>query len=291
MRATKNKRYFTQETEDAIIQYNKSTNDEERNLIFSTKINKVFYKLTENLIHTYKFYNTEVENLGDVQHEVIIFLLSKIHRYNHRQNIQDRLTKIIKKEFNEEFDGDFLEYVGEVDKVTQEQIDTFIDKLEHLSPECLVKIRKMTPPKAYSYFGTIAKNFLIFTNKKIYDKKIISNSIEEIEEDEKYSYDMIEVDSPKDKLSFFTDKFIQYCTNNITELFPKPYDAKIADVILELFRKRENIDIFNKKALYIYIREMIDVKTLKITQISKKLKLIFQNNYIHYLDTGYINFK
>ena len=39
----------------------------------------------------------------------------------------------------------------------------------------------------------------------------------------------------------------------------------IADAILELFRKRDNIDVFNKKALYIYIREMVDVKTPKIT--------------------------
>ena len=35
---------------------------------------------------------------------------------------------------------------------------------------------------------------------------------------------------------------------------------QVADAILELFRKRENLEIFNKKALYIYIREMVDVK-------------------------------
>jgi hypothetical protein len=34
--------------------------------------------------------------------------------------------------------------------------------------------------------------------------------------------------------------------------FPKKNDAQIADAILELFRKRETIEVFNKKAL-IYI--------------------------------------
>jgi hypothetical protein len=48
---------------------------------------------------------------------------------------------------------------------------------------------------------------------------------------------------------------LDYCTKNIFKLFPKEDDAQIADAILELFRKREHLDIFNKKALYIYIRE------------------------------------
>jgi hypothetical protein len=37
---------------------------------------------------------------------------------------------------------------------------------------------------------------------------------------------------------------------DLTKFFLKGNDAKVADAILELFRKRENIEIFNKKALY-----------------------------------------
>ena len=72
--------------------------------------------------------------------------------------------------------------------------------------------------------------------------------------------------------------------------FLKRIDAKVADAILELFRKREQIDIFNKKALYIYIREMVDVKTPKITKIANKLYGIFKGNYIFFLENGYTNF-
>ena len=86
------------------------------------------------------------------------------------------------------------------------------------------------------------------------------------------------------------DLYVDYCTNNIYTLFPKENDAKIADAILELFRKRENLDIFNKKALYIYIREIIDVKTPKITKIADKLYDIFKRNYIFYLENGHIKF-
>jgi hypothetical protein len=86
------------------------------------------------------------------------------------------------------------------------------------------------------------------------------------------------------------DKYIDYCTNNIFELFPKEIEAQVADAILELFRKRNDLDVFNKKALYIYIREIIDVKTSKITKVADKLYSIFKKKYLFYLENGYMNF-
>ena len=74
-------------------------------------------------------------------------------------------------------------------------------------------------------------------------------------------------------------------------MFPKDEDAQIADAILELFRKRDSIDVFNKKALYIYIREQVDAKTPKITKIANQLYDVFRRNYVHYLEHGYIEFK
>jgi hypothetical protein len=88
------------------------------------------------------------------------------------------------------------------------------------------------------------------------------------------------------------DEYVEFVSLNIYKTFPKPYDAKIADAILELFRKREGIDIFNKKALYIYIHEMVpDAKTPKITKIATSLYGIFKKNYLFYLEQGYTNFK
>jgi len=88
----------------------------------------------------------------------------------------------------------------------------------------------------------------------------------------------------EDKLSVFIDLYTNYCTKHIYTIFPKEYDAKIADAILELFRKRDAIDVFNKKALYIYIREQIDVKTPKITKIANVLYVIFKEKYLFYLE-------
>ena len=52
--------YFTKETEDAIISYNLSIDPVFRSNIYQEKIHWAFYKLTENIIHTFKFYHTDV---------------------------------------------------------------------------------------------------------------------------------------------------------------------------------------------------------------------------------------
>jgi len=298
------KEYFSQETEDAIILYNKTIDIEEKSRLYNSKIHYAFFKLTQNIIHTFKFYHTEIENIEDLQHEIIIFLLSKIHLYGQARNIQERLEKIIVKEFKEEYNGDFEKYVEYADRVTQQQINDFILTL-NVSDKCLEKIKKLVPPKAFSYFGTIVKRWLILYNDKNYKKKIVSIPASVLEEDNEFSYTIEENNSPSDKLShgdkmsLFMDLYVEYCSDNIYKLFPpktnnkgevNDFDAKIADAVLELFRKREHLNIFNKKALYIYIREMIDVKTPKITKIADRLYDVFKTNYIFYLENGHIKF-
>jgi hypothetical protein len=181
------RKYFTQETEDAIIRYNGTSDFDVKNKIYEEHIHYPFFKLTQNIIHTFKFYNTDVDNLEHLQHEIIIFLISKLPLYNHAHSIQDRLTKIIRKEFSETYEGDFIEYVNNADKITQAQINDFISELE-VSDNCMVKLKKLTPPKAFSYFGTIVKRWCILHDDKNYKKKIQSSPIEDIYHDENHSY-------------------------------------------------------------------------------------------------------
>ncbi len=77
-----NNYYFNQGTEDAIILYNKTESPFEKNKIYNEHIRAAFDKLAEDIIHTFKFYHTEVENLEHLQHEIIVFLLSKIHLFD-----------------------------------------------------------------------------------------------------------------------------------------------------------------------------------------------------------------
>ena len=143
--------------------------------------------------------------------------------------------------------------------------------------------------KAYSYFGTIVKRWCILYNDKTYKSKISKVSTDELLKDDSYSY-TLDTTPVDDRLSIFIDQWVEFVSFNIYDIFPKEFDAKIADAVLELFRKRENIDIFHKKALYIYIREMVDAKTPKITQVVNKIYECFKPEYQFYIDNGYIRF-
>ena len=71
-------------------------------------------------------------------------------------------------------------------------------------------------------------------------------------------------------------------------IFKKEKDRKVCDAVNILFKRRENIEIFNKKALYIYIREMTDVDTPVITKVTKKLKALYKELYTEFIQTGYV---
>ena len=71
-------------------------------------------------------------------------------------------------------------------------------------------------------------------------------------------------------------------------MFKKDKDRRVCDAINILFKRRENLEIFNKKALYIYIREMTQVDTPVITKVTKKLKILYKKLYEEYIEKGYV---
>lgn len=222
--------YFTQDTEDAILEYLKARSPKKRNKIFNERINYAFHKLAENIIHTFKFYYTEVDTIPELQHEVVAFLLEKLHLY------------------------------------------------------------KPEKGKAFSYFGTIAKRYLILYNNANYKKLKDKAPVDAVDEDKSILVDLVNNSNENsvDQIPSFLKQFITYVDSKIFALFPKQKDAQIADAIMELFRRSENIDIFNKKALYIYIKEITDASTPQITKIIKRLKLIYIRKYNEYYEHGHI---
>jgi ABC-type uncharacterized transport system permease subunit len=82
--------------------------------------------------------------------------------------------------------------------------------------------------------------------------------------------------------------YVLYVETNINSLFSKVTDQKTVYAVLLLFKKRDNIEIFNKQALYIYIREMTGNTTAQITKTVKHLKILYKKLFNEYYDTGYI---
>ena len=83
------------------------------------------------------------------------------------------------------------------------------------------------------------------------------------------------------------DVFVTQSYDNLYEMFPKEQDQHVADAILTLFKTRYDLEIFKKKALYIYIREMTDCETPTLTRVINKLKEEFYKIYKLYQEAGY----
>ena len=142
--------------------------------------------------------------------------------------------------------------------------------------------------KAYSYFGTIAKRYLIVYNNNNYKKLQEHADVEELDEDKNFMHETLKENEEQLNPDNFIDQYITYVDKYLYQLFPKTQDAKTADAIIELFRKRETLEIFNKKALYIYIREITDTSTPHITRVTKKLDTLRTRLFNEYYKHGYI---
>jgi len=221
--------YFTKETEEYIVKYNTSTDVDYRNKIFTEHIYIPFYKLAENIIHTFKFYYTDVEAIEDLKHEIVSVLLEE-------------------------------------------------------------KISKFDPTngaKAYSYFGTIVKRWLINYTNKNYKKLKQVGSFDDMEESynpgdgRKEGYEIL--------LSNFIDIWVAEMYRDIDINFTKDTEKKIADAVLTIFKTRNDIDIFKKKALYIYIREMTDCETPHLTKVISTLKVLFYDKFQAKYDLGHFD--
>lgn len=219
--------YFTQETEDAIVLYNKTEDPVLRSKIYKDHIKYPFEKLVENIIHTFKFYYFDVPS-EDVQNEVIAFLNEKIHKF------------------------------------------------------------KSGKGKAFSYFSIIAKNYLIIQNNTNYKRLKRQGDLLEVDEERNLSAEASYSDY-QEQLSDFVDLYIKWYDANMNTIFVNRKDIAVADSVLELFRIRENIDNFNKKALYILIRERTGFKTQNITRVINVMKSDFKRMFINYQETGYIH--
>jgi hypothetical protein len=214
-----------------------------------------------------------------------------IVKYNNTEDSELK-SKIYQEEIHYAFNR-LVEAITHRFKFYHTQVD-YLEQLHHeVETFLLSKIHLFDPSKgakAYSYFGTIAKRYLIIQNTKNYKKKINTSPIEGVENDGGHSY-VLDKTSSKSDLENFMDYFVEFCAENLEDMFPNQMDMRIADAILELFRRREQLDIISKKALYIYIREMVpDVNTPRITKIANRLKEVYKDNYNYFLEYGYVDF-
>jgi hypothetical protein len=219
-RPRKSKMYFTPITEAAIIAYNAEGDHKLRNKVFNEHIHRALDKLSENIIHTFKFYYFDY-GARELKQEVVAFMLEKLPKFQEGKG------------------------------------------------------------KAFSYFSIVAKNYLIQNNNKNY--KAMKEKAPVIAIDSQR--DVTNEESKKDfneQSSAFMEAFIDYYDKQIPKIFKSDRDRKIAFAVIQLFRERDNIENFNKKALYIMIREMTNTRTQYITKVVNTIKKEYSETFRKY---------
>jgi hypothetical protein len=220
----KNKMYFTLDTEEAIIAYNKSESQRERNQLYVDRIKYPFEKIAENVLNTYKFSYFD-DGPSDVKREVVAQMISKIHMFQEGKG------------------------------------------------------------KAFSYFTRMALNHLILLNNSNYKRYKQNDLISAMPESWNPSEDYVTAEANDNHVEF-RNIMLEYWDKKLNSVFDKKRDIQIADAILELFRRVDYIENFNKKSLYLLIREMTGHKTHYITKVISTMKVHQDKILEEFLNTG-----
>ena len=220
----KSKMYFTLDTEAAIIAYNKSVDQREKNVLYVDRIKYPFEKIAENVLNTYKFSYFD-DGPADVKREVVAQMISKIHMFQEGKG------------------------------------------------------------KAFSYFTRMALNHLILLNNSNYKRYKQNDLMSAMPESWNPSEDTLSIETDSNHIEF-RNMMLIYWDKKLNSVFDKKRDIQIADAILELFRRVDYIENFNKKSLYLLIREMTGHKTHYITKVISVMKVHQDKILEEFLNTG-----
>lgn len=158
--------------------------------------------------------------------------------------------------------------------VKHEVVSFLHEKIHKYKAEC---------GKAFSYFSIVAKNYLIAENNKNYYHFKRSQNVESIDIERNIVNEKMRTDLIEEKKDFI-DIFVNVVEKYLPLLFSKQRDIQVADSILYLFKTCENIENYNKKAIYILVRERTGVSSQYITNVITKIKVIYTKLHKEYMD-------
>ena len=171
-----------------------------------------------------------------------------------------------------------------VDKITFTYKFTTLPNIDYLREECkfwLVTILDKYDPnkgsKAFSYFSVVTKNWFIHKVKKTSKQARREISFEDIKNAAQSPFLTTEHEYEKKReRKEFWDLLLEQLKNwhsiqdgkNLTS-----NDIKVLKAIQELLKEPEEVEILNKKAIYLYLREITGLNTKQVANSLKRFKV------------------
>ncbi len=175
-------------------------------------------------------------------------------------------TKYIQPAFNEM-----------VEKIVYTYKFNTLPNIEDLKSECKIflttildKYDTSRGSKAFSYFSVITKNWFIHKVKKNNNKKeIYIEDIKDSTNENELIYEESYVIN-REKEEFWSA--LEAEMHSWFDKRLKENEIKVYKAIVLLFKESESIEIFNKKAIYLYMREITGLNTKQVVNNLKKFR-------------------
>lgn len=171
-----------------------------------------------------------------------------------------------------------------VDKIVFTYKFTNLPNIDLLRDECKIwlmtildKYDQSKGSKAFSYFSVITKNWFIHKVKKQQKANRTEINIDNIAKNYEEQYLSTEESyiTEREQNEFWI-KFYEELKSWDTSTM-KENDLKVYKAICVLFDSKDDIDIFNKKAIYLYLRELTGLNTKQVVNSLKKFKTKYYN--------------
>ena len=202
---------------------------------------------------------------GEDQEEAIV-------EFNTNDDIEDKhkvFVAIIEPAFRKLVENIYYTYNFTKILWDREQIEHEV--MTHLY-EKLSKFDVTKNKKSFSYFGTITKNWMIQRCNIDKNKRFIDADNQEM------IMHNISINAyEENKLNRRNDEFIGEIIEDFDDWDAKDNytrdDFAVLEIVNDILKNYERFNIYNKKQLYVYIREATDLPSRKITKSLKKIKL------------------
>jgi hypothetical protein len=227
----------------------------------------------------------------DVKEEIKKIVKKKKRKVYFGQEVQDAIIEYNSSDDDDKRNRIYRDRIHKaLDKLAENIINTFkftyfdygFEDIKHETVAFMVmnmhKYDHTKGSKAFSYFSVVAKNYLILHNNNNYKKLKTHDNIDVLDNRKRMFGEHDKMD-----MKNFTNEIINYFELNLPTIFKKQRDLNIAYSIIDLMKQIDEIENFNKKSLYILIREMTDVNTSHITAVVNVLK----KHYKKLMDTYY----
>lgn len=170
----------------------------------------------------------------------------------------------------------YVEYIQPAfDEMVDKIIFTYkfntLPNIDQLRDECKIwlttildKYDTTKGSKAFSYYSVITKNWFIQNVKKTNKEKKREITIEDAEKELEEGSQEIPNDYEGTREY---SEFWSHLMKEISEwekLDLRENERKVLNAIIQIFSNIENIEIFNKKAIYLYIREITGLNTKQV---------------------------